>query len=113
MILGTRKKTRPVRGVHEDVSRYSRCWYCGFPCDVQRDSYNTSATELGVSVENYSETLFESPLGNGPAVLESALEHFQIAPKVDAAGEEVAPEFKAQAVVVSGCPHCGTPNWRG
>lgn len=107
------KPARALRGSFEDAGKYYHCQHCGFICNIDRDDLGGSADRDGLSYENYSDILYESPLGNGSAILGSDIEHFQTILEVGADGLPKVVEENWRAVVVSGCPLCGSRNWRG
>jgi len=126
----TRKESRtiPVIGDGDDAGKYYRCWNCGFICDADRDALGDSDSRSGVTQIDYvKEYPSASGIGGGTegwsadgqvplqlltvsggamgrmVTLENeddgtpkALNHHVFKPKVD-----------------SGCPFCGSKNWRG
>ena len=52
------KRTMPIRGEGEDKDKWFRCWNCGFPCNVERNSLDTG--EHGGSGVTTTTTTIES-----------------------------------------------------
>ena len=116
----TKKQSRtlPVRGnpyrgarsphaVGEDYGRYFRCWNCGFPCDSERDSLGGSESRANVKATAYTQ---EDEYGEDAS-------HCQVKAGAtetvcEAAGGTWS-SSRYEPVVTSGCPFCGTLNWRG
>lgn len=107
------RPARALRGSFEDEGKYYHCQHCGFICNIERDELGGPSDRDGLSYENYSDIVDESPLGNGLALFESAIEHFQTVLELGADGLPKVVKENWRAVVNSGCPLCGSRNWRG
>ena len=104
---------RKLRSSFEDDGKYYHCQNCGFVCSIDRDELSGSNDKNGLSYENYSVAVYESPQGNGPAILNGVIEHFQTVLEVGSDGEPKVVEEHWRAISNSGCPLCGSRNWRG
>jgi hypothetical protein len=103
-------------GVEEadENGQYYKCWNCGWVCDTERDELGGSSDRDGLTYENYSVDGFDSTPGETRlAVLGGDIEHFQVALELDAEGNPLPIDEYWRAVASSGCPFCGTRNWRG
>jgi hypothetical protein len=124
-------RTRPVPGHRdygngEDDGRYFKCWNCGFYCDVQRDALGDGESQSNINypqaVQKYSPDGFAisqygaaehghidgvplltvATIGDGICLMEK-----------DAAGDNKTVYLNYYPDVNTGCPFCGTLNWRG
>jgi hypothetical protein len=100
------KRARAIYGEREDQGKYFRCQHCGFICNLDRDELGGSSDRSGLVYENYSVDFSNSPLTK-LATLESDIEHFQTTEDIFGTRQYI------RAKVVSGCPFCGSRNWRG
>jgi hypothetical protein len=123
-------RTIPVRG-HKDYGdgqddgKYWRCWNCGFICDVERDELGDSESTDGVSHRIYDalytggEDMNETDAmihgdNNGVALLTMASARSgHVLLELDAAGDPMGVRLNWTPEIASGCPFCGTRNWRG
>jgi hypothetical protein len=120
-------------GDGEDDGKYYRCWHCGFVCDVDRDELGGPESKDGVSYEIYDANLSvdnqDSSNDITPAYY-GADEHganddvYALTPMLllrtghvimenDAAGDPKNVRVNYQPDISTGCPFCGTLNWRG
>ena len=119
-------RTIPVRGHKDygdgqDAGKYWRCWNCGFICDVERDELGDSESTDGVShtIYNaqYTGGLTDAMIhgdNNGVALLTMASARSgHVLLELDAAGDPKGVRLNWTPDVTSGCPFCGTRNWRG
>lgn len=113
--LPKRSRTLPIKGRGDDAGRYFHCWFCGFVCDSERDALGDSDSNSGVAhtdamdlaVDNYSEGINKSVLGGD-------INCFEVGMELGADGstpKEVVHNHKCN--IDSGCPFCGSKNWRG
>lgn len=122
----------PVMGDGQDDGKYFRCWNCGFVCDVERDALGGSDSLSGVSYEIY-EQKFSTDGGNAPFIGASIHGVALDANGLDAEALirksclytghvllEEGPDGTAKGIyrnwqptISSGCPFCGSRNWRG
>lgn len=108
------RRARRIFGLGEDNGKYYRCMNCGFICNIDRDELGGSSDRDGLVYENYSVNIYDSaPFGHGFAVLGGDIEHFQAVLEVGSDNEPKEVEEHWQARVASGCPLCGSRNWRG
>jgi len=97
----------PDHGDGEDAGKYYRCWHCGVICNVDREELGGPDSRHGVTpiaytqVDQYGDTVShcEGAYGSTQTICEAA------------GGTWTSTRYKA--VVNSGCPLCGTRNWRG
>ena len=92
----------PERGEGLDHGKYFRCWNCGFICDSERDSLGDAQSKSNIAYENY-DLLDEY----GASVSDTGGTKHTIFE-----GEGYTTTRKIP-VVSTGCPLCGTLNWRG
>lgn len=135
----TRKDSRtyPLRG-HKDYGegrddgRYWRCWNCGFICDVERDELGDSESKDGIS-----HVIYEALYSGGPKKGSNSADYYETDAMIHGDNSDVALLVVASArsghvllendadgtpktvrlnwtpSIDSGCPFCGTRNWRG
>ena len=101
------------RGDGRDSGRYFECWHCGFICDAERDFLGGPEDSARVTPVSYNQVGEDTT---------TAAYHCQGAlastsPTVDQTACEAAggtwSRVRYKPEVESGCPFCGTPNWRG
>ena len=100
-------KGNPVRGDGEDSGKYYKCWNCGWICNLDRDALGDSESEANITptvytqLDQYGSEVYHcfGSAGSTQAICEAA------------GGEWTSTRYKP--VVNSGCPMCGSPNWRG
>jgi len=97
----------PVRGGGEDNGKYYRCWNCGFICAVDRDELGGPESKANITPTAYTQL---DQYGNTAYHCQGAAGKTQAI--CEAAGGTWA-STRYQPVVNSGCPLCGSPNWRG
>ncbi len=104
-------------GERGDTNKYYRCWNCGFICNEERDAlgdaYSTSgnyAYEAIRTAQGYVET---DELDITPVLGGSIVDYFTLLELgVDGSTPKTI-RYTFEALVSSGCPVCGTLNWRG
>lgn len=103
------------RGNGEDHGRYYRCWNCGFVCDSDRDALGDGNSGNGVTHIDY---VINAQGGSGDpltslATLDGDVNHYHVALEIGSDGEPKVIRHDYQTVINSGCPFCGSLNWRG
>jgi len=111
--LRKESRTYPIYGSDErgdglDSQRYWRCWNCGFVCDVERDFLGGDEERSQVEPIAYNQTTDD--LSTAAYHCEGAAGATQVI--CEAAGGTWS-RVRYKPEVNSGCPFCGTPNWRG
>jgi hypothetical protein len=113
----------------QDNGVYYKCWHCGFTCNDKRDSLGGEATRDGVTHSDYQKpnALGEHglPLTNSRSVYRSG-GLASVTPidagdgadltyiiRSDSDGNSVEPVHTHQPTASSGCPFCGSMNWKG
>ena len=100
----------PERGDGLDHGRYFECWNCGFICDSDRDFLGDSESSARITPTAYNQVDEK-----GSAVYHCqgklAMTHTNQTDCEAAGGTWSRVRYKP--VVESGCPFCGSPNWRG
>lgn len=127
-------RTIPLRG-HKDFGdgrddgKYWRCWNCGFICDNERD-------ELG-DADGISHTVYEALYSGGPKKGANSTDYLETDAAIhgsiqsvplltiasgrtghvllenDSAGDPKTVRINWTPETNSGCPLCGTRNWKG
>ncbi len=96
------------RGDGRDSKRYYECWNCGFTCDVERDFLGGAEERARITPTAYNQTTDD---------LTTAKYHCQGAGADNQTDCEAAggtwSRVRYKPTVESGCPLCGSPNWRG
>jgi hypothetical protein len=113
--LPRRSRTLPIHGTGDDADRYYHCWFCGFVCDADRDELGGSDSPSGVghteamdlACDNSPESICKSTLGGDVNCFEVGMRLGQD----DSTPLEVVHNHKCD--ISSGCPFCGSKNWRG
>jgi len=95
-----RKRTIPVKGYRRDHGRYYRCWNCGFVCDMHRDALGGRPGDAVAPVG----------IDPTPGVLGNTGRTVLMQVGMDGQPLPVRRIFKSD--VTSGCPFCGTHNWK-
>ena len=116
----TRKQSRtlPVKGRGEDEGKYFRCWNCGFVCDKDRDKLGDGESRSGVVVEEFVVSnelgyqFGDDPL-DSKITLESVGFHDEVLPRASSDGTAREVKHDQEGTAASGCPMCGSLNWRG
>jgi len=123
-------RTLPLRGSGDDEGRYFRCWNCGFRCDVEVDALGDASSRPGKTFEFYYEIYdvadtdsrellsaqgldYYGVNGNTILATSSLLRNTIISLKVGVDGQPLTIKQTIRPTVSSGCPVCGTLNWRG
>lgn len=116
----TRKQSRtlPVKGRGEDKGKYFRCWNCGFVCAVDRDQLGDDESRSGIVVEEVEiANSLGSQFGTDELDVEITLQsigfHHEVIPQASSDGENQVIRHDHKGTAASGCPFCGTLNWRG
>jgi len=112
------RKGNPDRGNGLDDGRYYRCWHCGFlACNEDRDALGDGQSGNGVSHEDYYNPAvggsYDGDPLNSVTVLGGSIEHFHVTLELGSDGEPKGIRHDLRPVVNSGCPFCGSLNWRG
>ena len=97
----------PDRGDGEDEGKYFRCWHCRFVCNVDRDELGGPDSRNGVTATEYTQV---DQYGNTAYHCVGA--HGDTQTVCEARGGTWS-STRYEPVVNSGCPFCGTLNWRG
>lgn len=85
-------------GDGQDDGKYYRCWNCGMVCDVDRDELGGPAEKARVTPKSYTITgQYGETNASGHTIF---------------TGEGYT-TVRYEPDVNSGCPFCGTLNWRG
>ena len=92
----------PERGDGLDDGRYFECWNCGFICDLDRDTLGDSQSTSDITLKSYQ--LLDEYGDNVAATGGTKHTIFE--------GEGYT-TVRYIPDVNSGCPFCGTMNWRG
>lgn len=100
-------KGNSIRGDGKDHGKYYRCWHCGFICDVDRDELGGPDSRHGVTATEYTQV---DQYGNTAYHCVGA--HGDTQTVCEANGGTWS-STRYEPVVGSGCPFCGTKNWRG
>jgi hypothetical protein len=95
--------SRSAGGTGEDFRKYYRCWHCGFVCNEDRDSLGGISSGDGITFVE-----FAGSVGSGYLSLGALNNKFIV---ISNRTPDVKRNFKP--VVDSGCPLCGSLNWRG
>ncbi len=121
------KRTIPVKGYGEDDGKYYRCWNCGFICNADRDELGGEESRSGVAITQTH--IEQGPAQPGAAyigmtgdaardaravlaVLAGSVGHSHIAMEEGMDGAAKGVEHIHSAEVATGCPLCGTRNWK-
>lgn len=92
----------PERGDGLDDGKYYRCWNCGFICDVDRDALGDAQSVSHITLDPYD---LLDEYGNSVADTGGT--------KHTIFEGEGYTTVRYVPVVESGCPFCGTLNWKG
>lgn len=117
-------RTLPVIGKGDDAGKYFRCWNCGFVCNVERDELGDRESTDGISYSIYdqkystdgSDTFGSSIHGDNDNIALLSMSvlgkgHICLENGADGEPKEIYQNWKPE--IDSGCPLCGTKNWRG
>jgi len=110
--ISKQSRTIPIHGHADygegkDADRYFHCWNCGFICDVDRDALGGPADRANITTEAYTQ---KDQYGETAYHCQGAAGATQTI--CEAAGGTWS-STRYIPVVSSGCPMCGTLNWRG
>lgn len=118
--LPRHSRTLPIHGTGDDADRYFHCWNCGFVCDADRDELGDSDSYAGDDHAEYLRYAGPSTIPDNlgrttpkSLCLGGPVQHFEVLTKPDAAGDPKKVMYNIKSDVSSGCPFCGTKNWRG
>jgi hypothetical protein len=82
------------RGDGEDHGKWFECWNCGWLCNVDRDELGGPESKSNITLESF---VVVDEYGN----------------ETTGYGADTATGILYKPVVNTGCPFCGTLNWRG
>lgn len=85
-------------GDGEDDGKWYRCWNCGFVCNEERDELGGPSDRTRITSKAYTQS---NQYGQSATAASPDWTIFQ------SKYTRYTPE------IVSGCPFCGTLNWRG
>jgi len=113
-----RSKTIPlkghsVRGNGEDAGKWFKCWNCGFICNVDRDALGDNETRSGDGQTDYHTPSYGSSDMSDEVNGLAALEDYTVALALGVDGNPQGIRHNIMSDVSSGCPMCGSRNWRG
>lgn len=103
----------PIRGDGQDYGKWYRCWNCGFICNINRDALGDSQSRDGVVHTVYAQqpdpgvTKPQATLG-GALGVHSVSEY-----GADGTAKGVRNAIMVSSSASSGCPFCGSLNWKG
>jgi hypothetical protein len=111
-------RTRPIGG-HidygdgEDHGKYYRCWNCDMVCNVERDALGGIDDRPDINVQPYNMISQDAstPLKSYTGDVGSSLD-FTVGDDGDGRGIGYTTQ-RYTSDIASGCPFCGTKNWRG
>lgn len=129
---GTRKprryaRTLPVKGMVDERGKSYRCWHCGFICIEGRDALGGSNSKSNVIPTDYTEKYSSvTGIGSGTEGLSAdgktplqllatsggALRRV-VTLELGSDGNPINLAYAHRANVTTGCPFCGTKNWKG
>lgn len=98
------------RGNGLDYGRWYRCWNCGFPCNIDRDSLGGPRDISGNSYQEYY--LPADPYRNRETTI-GGLDESYVAMEQGADGSAKEVRHLFEVVTSGGCSFCGTKNWLG
>ncbi len=105
------------RGDGLDANRYYRCWNCGFICNTERDALGDIDSRAGTSALTYYLQSYgsadRSSESSSLCVLGGSHLFYHTVLELGADGQPKPVYHPKKAVITSGCPFCGTLNWRG
>ena len=122
-----RSRTLPVKGQVDKIGKSYRCWYCGFICHEGRDALAGPDDRSNVIPTDYTEkypsatgifagTEGLSADGKTPlqllAISGGAMGRV-VTLELDPDGDPKHLVHAHRAKVATGCPLCGSKNWRG
>ena len=103
----------PIRGDGQDFGKWFRCWNCGFICNSERDALGDSQSRDGRVHKDYAQnpdpgTVQKQATLGGPS-------NVFVASEQDSGGtaKGVRNAIMVSSSASSGCPLCGSLNWRG
>lgn len=91
-----------TRGDGLDSGRYYECWNCGFICDTDRDALGDAQSKANITTKSYQ---LLDEYGNAVSSTGGA--------KHTIFTGEGYTTVRYEPEVGSGCPLCGTLNWKG
>lgn len=112
--LRKRSRTIPVKGFGDDAGKYYRCWYCGFVCNVDRDALGDAETGSGEYHIDFAGRSDGSGDSSSPLNTLALMDgHDVVLLELDSTGTPKTIYHEFQPKPSSGCPSCGSKNWRG
>lgn len=116
--LPRRSRTYPlhgnnVRGDGEDSGKWFRCWNCGFICNKDRDSIGDINSRSADGQIEYYTPSYGSVDMSGECNAIMVLNGNEVALEQGADGNPKGIRHNLRSDVYSGCPFCGSLNWRG
>lgn len=109
------KRVIKLYGEHEDKGVYYGCWNCGFVMDSDRDAYGDGNSRHGITYSEYAiavaDRTHRGDLNSVTPSLDGAV-HYQVAMENGADGNPQDVVHYYKPVVGTGCPFCGTLNWK-
>ncbi len=104
-------------GLANDAGKYYACGYCGFTCNVDRDGLGGENSRSGVRHSDFVAPEYDgsgdisSPLST--RLVLGGVSHVFVIMENDAAGDPKGVVHDFEHSVSTGCPLCGSTNWRG
>ena len=112
--LRKRSKTIPVKGFGDDAGKYYQCWYCGFMCNVDRDSLGDAESGSGEYHQDFTGSAYGSGDSSSPLNTLALLDGADVVlMELDASGSTKTVYHEFAPKPSGGCPQCGSTNWRG
>lgn len=102
------------RGGGEDFRRWYKCGWCGFVCKLGRDELGGKESRSGESHIDYSipSNPYDSALSS-VSVLGGPVDSSLVSMELDSAGDPKEILHGHATNISSGCPFCGSKNWKG
>lgn len=100
------------RGGGEDFRKWYKCGWCGFICKIGRDELGGRNSRSGESHRDYTipSNIFDSsPIISVGGPIDSSLVLLELGS--DGEPKEILHGFETN--ISSGCPFCGSKNWKG
>ncbi len=102
------------RGDGRDFRKWYKCGWCGFVCKLGRDELGGSESRSGESHLDYSTP--SNPFDGGKSAVSTLggiTDSCLVSLELDSAGDpkEILHGFKTN--ISTGCPFCGSKNWKG
>ena len=103
-------------GLADESGKYYSCGYCGFNCNVDRDGLGGKDSQSGVRHSDFVAPSYDGSGGTSPSIDRLTLGgvgHVLVILENDANGEPKGVVHDHAQSVSTGCPLCGSTNWRG